>query len=963
MVNISSVRLSVPKASAGEILRKDLIAAVLDSPKKLIYIHAGAGYGKTTLLSQVANSTEGVVWVTLDGENDVYAFLNILSEAFRQNFTDFEFNPTEYLPFEKSGNFITILANAFISCIEKYRKALMIILDDLHTLEGRQVRELIACILKYKPENIRFCLSSREAPWQELVPFRVRGSILELSRGELAFTGDEILQILGFEDQAIFKITEGWPLAVGSFKVLLENGVPIADVISHGNQDLYAYLFYECISRLSSEMVDFLKSSACFEELEPQMLDTILDKKNTKFLLEDLVGRNIFTIKTSGGHYRYHPLFREYLLECTGGTQTALLQTKAAGYCFDKKQYSKAAEYAMRLENKDMLEQVILISYRDYIKSGRFSELRTWFQALGDASGGMNRELLIARGAFLSSIGNFTEAKTCLDTAIPRINQDEKELYFEAMVHKARVLRNFISFEESNKLLDELIPGLEEPSSEQSYSVVIEKIYNLCWNSQVNEALALAAHMVETCAKAGNVRVKAWYERYLSVIYYVAGRMKDSVYYYEKSLDIPEGELQYLDMHSIDIYVAKSYQMLGERDKAISLVTAEIQRLRSTGRYEELWLGYLFAAEIHYQNTSIDRMNGSSQTFEKTIKYFTLADEYAPLYRKSEFQMDWAKLQSNIYGLMFINGNKEKIINEIYEDIPHVGDHFKTIAFGRLFNYFGSISDFSSAKECAKRSIEIGEQANTMMVATMAYGFLARIALDSRNYKEAGSLIKRFLQLCHENGIYEYFRMRKAYDPILEFALDRGIEPGITKQMMDFAGYKVKKAYIAALGGFSVFPYKDKRQPVKLRSKKERELFAYLLDAGRPGVTKEQMYEALWYESDSEDVKKLIGVYLAHIKKDLDGLGILNPIVNNKKHYSICRDEIETDVELFEAAAREFRQQSCFETAQRILHLYKGEYLAGFEAHWAVGQRISYAEIYEEAFEFCKKSGSFQELD
>ena len=169
--------------------------------------------------------------------------------------------------------------------------------------------------------------------------------------------------------------------------------------------------------------------------------------------------------------------------------------------------------------------------------------------------------------------------------------------------------------------------------------------------------------MIETCAEAGNVKVKAWFERYLSVIHFLAGRMKQAVHYYEKSLELPEYERHYLDMHSIDIYVAKAYQMLGERDKAVSMIAAELQKLRSKGRYEELWLGYLFAAEIHYQNTSIDRANGGSQTFETTMKYFTLADEYAPLYRKTEFQMQWAKMQRRIYSLMFTCGSKESIIN------------------------------------------------------------------------------------------------------------------------------------------------------------------------------------------------------------------------------------------------------------------------------------------------------------
>lgn len=78
-----------------------------------------------------------------------------------------------------------------------------------------------------------------------------------------------------------------------------------------------------------------------------------------------------------------------------------------------------------------------------------------------------DKELLVAKGAYLSSVGNFTEASTCLDAAIPRLTEDDRDLYVEAMTHKARVLRNFISFEESNKILDKLVAELDDLSSER----------------------------------------------------------------------------------------------------------------------------------------------------------------------------------------------------------------------------------------------------------------------------------------------------------------------------------------------------------------------------------------------------------------------------------------------------------------------------------------------------------------
>jgi LuxR family maltose regulon positive regulatory protein len=47
---------------------------------------------------------------------------------------------------------------------------------------------------------------------------------------------------------------------------------------------------------------------------------------------------------------------------------------------------------------------------------------------------------------------------------------------------------------------------------------------------------------------------------------------------------------------------------------------------------------------LTYSHALIDRMNDRDASFETAVKYFALADEYAPLYRKTSFQIHWAKM-------------------------------------------------------------------------------------------------------------------------------------------------------------------------------------------------------------------------------------------------------------------------------------------------------------------------------
>ena len=180
-----------------------------------------------------------------------------------------------------------------------------------------------------------------------------------------------------------------------------------------------------------------------------------------------------------------------------------------------------------------------------------------------------------------------------------------------------------------------------------------------------------------------------------------AGNMKESIYHYEKSLKLPDNELNYLGMHSTGIYVAKAYQMMGERERSLYVMKRELQRLRNTSNYEEMWAGYLLAAEIHYQNAFIDKMNGENISFDTAVRYFALADEYAPLYRITDFQLHWAKMQRLTYSLIFTDTPKESCLQEIFDGLDKAGAYLKNVVLARLMGYYSAISDYPNAVKCA----------------------------------------------------------------------------------------------------------------------------------------------------------------------------------------------------------------------------------------------------------------------
>lgn len=945
----ASVLISVPKPAQGEMPREGLIDKIATHSRRIVYIHAGAGYGKTTLLAQVARFTPCTVWLTLTGESDILTFVDALCEAVRHAFPEYGFRPTEYLPFMDKENFPAILANALVGSMEHLASQMVVVLDDLQTTTDGDIKELIACFLRFSPENMRLLLGSREMPWPELVPLKARGWILEIAQEELAFTEVEAARVLGVADEDIFRITEGWPLAVGSFRVLLENGVSYCDVPTQGADVLSSYLFYECISRLPPETAEFLKSASCFDDLDATMLDAVLDCKNSMQILDSLTARNLFTIKTAEGHYRCHALFRR-CLSVMEPERDGELKRRAAQYYADRKDYTVAARYAMEIADRELLGCIILASYKKLMRTGSYSELRKWFKALGEDDS-LTAELLAAKGAFLSCIGNFTDAQKALDRAAPMLDKTDRPLYYEALLHKARVLRNFVSFDASEELLDRLMQQLPRCETETAYLIIAEKLYNLCWTSRIEEAYALVRRGIEWCAREGLLIVKAWLERDMTAVHFFAGNMTEAVLSYEKSLSIQEDQ-EDPAMHSVGVYAAKAYQMLGKREHAFTVLEDALRLMKRLGQYEEMWTGYLFAAEVHFQNAFIDRANGLNSSFEITKKYFALADEYATLYRKTTYQQRWTQLQRLSYSVMFENGDKKAIIEEIFVHLGDCSDYFKSIILARLMGYFAAGHDYKNAAFCASQCVEVGERTKMRLHSTLAYGILARCCKAEQKWQSFKMYTEKYLRSCVGNGILEYFRVLD-YGSLLQYAYDNGIETECAIKLMNFAGYKIKKAYIQTFGGFAVFSFGDRSAPIKIRTRKERELFAFLLAMREQGATKEQIYEAIWSESDSQNIKRLIGVNLTQLKKDLAPLAIDDLITCTDKRYRVCRDEIICDFELFDKAAAALKMTESSLDAQEILGLYTGEFLSDFEAFWAIPKRIMYHRIYERALEVC----------
>ncbi|MDI6705194.1 MAG: hypothetical protein QME73_02915 [Bacillota bacterium] len=284
-----------------------------------------------------------------------------------------------------------------------------------------------------------------------------------------------------------------------SYRMAAEGNPDLSISKIRADRDIHRYLMDEIFGRLSPEIRRFLLCTSLLPNLEVRMCDSLLGIGNSRDILEELVSRNIFTLCISGSTYRYHELLRDFLQQNDDGSGLETVR-RAMAWHFDRGDYEHAADYALLADDAKFIHDCISAALGRPFAGGRYRRLKEYFDCLEAHHTELTPRVLLARGMYLSSRGNFFEADRDLSAAADQIRSEERAVYLYAMTHKARVLRNNVSFEESSRCLGILLPLLEGQPMATLYAVVIEKIYNLTLTSQLNAALELTRAMIEKCS-------------------------------------------------------------------------------------------------------------------------------------------------------------------------------------------------------------------------------------------------------------------------------------------------------------------------------------------------------------------------------------------------------------------------------------------------------------------------------
>ncbi|HWH24475.1 MAG TPA: BTAD domain-containing putative transcriptional regulator [Candidatus Limnocylindria bacterium] len=316
---------------------------------------ASAGFGKSTLVGTWATRQANVAWFGLGNEQiELDEFVRGLVDVLRQRVPGLPAELASAAAPVPSGGAVEEAARARAyagqlaqALQEQLSRDLLLVIDDLHAVGANSpATRLLADLVRQAPEHLHIVVTSREDLPFAVERLRGQGRLLELTAADLAFTTDEIADLLrarlGDSPERLpvqlRQATGGWPAAV---RMLIEAHRPAeaeawATTVARLRRrsgPFFRYLAEEVIAREPRSVRRLITTVAPLRRFNADLC-VALGIRDAPALLPQLDRRGLFVEadRTQLDWYALSPMVREYALDALvpSASQRKQIRSRAA---------------------------------------------------------------------------------------------------------------------------------------------------------------------------------------------------------------------------------------------------------------------------------------------------------------------------------------------------------------------------------------------------------------------------------------------------------------------------------------------------------------------------------------------------------------------------------------------------------------------------------------------------------
>ncbi len=394
----------LPSVPAGYVARPHLLKFLdqaLDC--RLTLVSAPAGAGKTTLVSAWASTRrkQGVVagWYALDAvDNDLARFLAYLVACLEECGTVIAMDSPASSPVDTANSHAVL--DEIICSLLNLKRGLLLILDDYHLVQEKEVHAALAYLLDHMPPHLHLVLLTRSDPPFGLARLRAAGQLLELRMDQLRFSAPETaafvhktagVQLSDSDAAALNTRTEGWVAGLQMAAISLRGRQDVTAFIAAfagSHRFVFDYLLEQVLDQQNTPLREFLLKTSILERLSAPLCDAVAETNGVaRELLATLERSNLFLTPLDDERvwYRYHPLFADLLRLVLAQTHPGLvaeLNQRACTWYEAQGDIPQALHYALACGDMQLVAGLVSANVLALVEQAELTPVLTRLEAM-----------------------------------------------------------------------------------------------------------------------------------------------------------------------------------------------------------------------------------------------------------------------------------------------------------------------------------------------------------------------------------------------------------------------------------------------------------------------------------------------------------------------------------------------------------------------------------------------------
>jgi len=395
-------------------------------------VSAPTGFGKTTLVASwlAASATRlGLppsMWLSLDAQdNALPRFLAYFCEAITLRFPTAMAATRERLDDEGFAS-PEQAAATLIDDLEEVAEHFVIVLDDFHLIRVGEVQQVVAQLLRNRPQRCHVVLTARTDPALSIAYLRAQGKLVDLRAHDLRFRLAEVTDLVHTHAEerltekaigALLQQTEGWVAGLHLALLALQDEADsdgYIQTIPTKHEFVMQYLLDEVFARQPAMIQQCLMKTSILPRFNAGLIEAVADcgarvrdsalpLTNGHDLINWLVNAGLFVIPLDQKKdwHRYHHLFGAFLQERLRLTHNAdaiaRLHLRASNWFVEAGLIDEAVEHALAAGDTNLAAEIVESAAIETLGREQFPLVKGWLDTLPQSLVNQRLRLLLAR--------------------------------------------------------------------------------------------------------------------------------------------------------------------------------------------------------------------------------------------------------------------------------------------------------------------------------------------------------------------------------------------------------------------------------------------------------------------------------------------------------------------------------------------------------------------------------------